>query len=208
MPDTPVEPAFALRYTSLPLVLAVPSPVSILTKPPVDAVLRPASTLTEPPAPLVPLPTVTLTEPPVPPVAAPDPIRSVPVSPELEVPELNTSMPVAPVLPAFALRMIRSPLDDPVPSPLVTATEPPVHGALRPAAPRRAPRPSDCTAAAGAVGCSAARAASAPASARLRPMHGCSAVRRAPARTRATAPPCRPEMRRLRFLLVFCGSLR
>ena len=68
MPDAPVEPAFALRNTSLPLVLAVPSPVSILTKPPVDTVLRPASTLTEPPAPLVPLPTVTLTEPPVPPV--------------------------------------------------------------------------------------------------------------------------------------------
>ena len=80
MPDAPVGPAFALRSTGDAARARRPSPVSILTTPPVDTVLRPecrdahrAAGATSSP-----LPTVTLTEPPVPPVAVPGPIRQRP----------------------------------------------------------------------------------------------------------------------------------
>ena len=55
-----------------------------------------------------------------PPVAAPEPIDTEPVAPELDVPELNTSSPLAPLVPALAVRMLRAPLVDVAPSPVLT----------------------------------------------------------------------------------------
>jgi hypothetical protein len=57
-PLTPAAPAFVLRILTVPLVVAVPSPLEILRAPPVCTVLRPENTDATPPAPLVPLPTV------------------------------------------------------------------------------------------------------------------------------------------------------
>jgi hypothetical protein len=59
-----------------------------------------------------------VTAPPAPPVAAPDPIDSEPVEPELDVPELNTSRPEIPLVPAFAERIVTTPLVVAVPGPL------------------------------------------------------------------------------------------
>jgi hypothetical protein len=58
-PLAPDVPAFKLRTTTSPLVVAVPSPDDTRTAPPVFTVLRPAFTSTWPPEPLVPLPTLT-----------------------------------------------------------------------------------------------------------------------------------------------------
>ena len=72
IPLAPPAPPFALRITTLPLLVCVPSPLINTSEPPVRIVLRPPITLATPPAPLVPLPTLTVTAPPVPPVAAPE----------------------------------------------------------------------------------------------------------------------------------------
>ena len=72
-PLTPAEPAFAVRIDITPLLVAVPSPLSRLSEPPLCTVLRPDSTLTAPLDPLVPLPTLMLTIPPRPPAATPEP---------------------------------------------------------------------------------------------------------------------------------------
>ena len=53
MPLTPSVPAFADRIVTTPLDVAVPSPVPMLTDPPVFTALRPAYACTHPPAPLV-----------------------------------------------------------------------------------------------------------------------------------------------------------
>ncbi|MEC8428447.1 MAG: hypothetical protein VXZ35_08475, partial [Pseudomonadota bacterium] len=103
-PLTPFVPAFALRIEITPLLVAVPSPLSKLSAPPVFTLLRPDSTLTPPPDPLVPLPTLMLTMPPRPPVATPDPRYSAPLLPVTADPELNTSRPLTPASPAFAVR--------------------------------------------------------------------------------------------------------
>ena len=71
IPLAPPAPPFALRITTLPLLVCVPSPLISTSAPPVDIVLRPASTLAAPPAPLV-TAELTVTAPPVPPVAAPE----------------------------------------------------------------------------------------------------------------------------------------
>jgi len=43
-PETPATPAFTLRIDTAPLVVAVPSPLPMLTAPPVFTVLRPENT--------------------------------------------------------------------------------------------------------------------------------------------------------------------
>ena len=80
-PLAPSAPEFALRIEITPLLVAVPSPLSRLSAPPVCTVLRPDSTLTAPPDPLVPLPTLMLTMPPRPPVATPVPRYRAPLLP-------------------------------------------------------------------------------------------------------------------------------
>ena len=72
-PLTPLEPAFRLRITTMPLLEAVPSPDEIRTTPPVCTMLRPALTYRSPPTPLVPAPTLTTMEPARPAVVAPEP---------------------------------------------------------------------------------------------------------------------------------------
>jgi hypothetical protein len=132
LPLPPAVPALADLIVMAPLDVAVPSPELKLTAPPVCTVLRPEYTCTEPPAPLVPLPTDTETRPPRPAVAAAVPSISAPLLPVLELPELNTSAPLAPVVPEFALRIVTTPLDVDVPSPLLRLTAPPVCTVLRP----------------------------------------------------------------------------
>jgi hypothetical protein len=51
----------------------------------------------------------------------------------LDEPELKTSAPLTPVVPLFALRIVTTPLDVDVPSPLLRLTAPPVCTVLRPA---------------------------------------------------------------------------
>ena len=109
-PLTPVLPEFAVRIVILPLLLAVPSPVSKLRKPPVCTVLTPARTPTRPADPLVPLPTVSNRAPPRPDVAAPLPTYKAPVLPVFEVPELKTRRPLTPLTPELAVRTVIDPL--------------------------------------------------------------------------------------------------
>ena len=133
LPLVPATPAFAVVMTTLPLLLAVPSPETNKIKPPVAPVLRPAATDTSPPSPLVPLPTTRLTLPPRPAVAAPVPTRIAPLVPAVAAPELKTKAPLAPAAPPLLLAMRMEPLLDAVPSPLVILTDPPVFALLRPA---------------------------------------------------------------------------
>jgi hypothetical protein len=56
-PLDPTDPEFKERINIEPLVDAVPSPLEIVTAPPVRVVLRPAWANSAPPTPLVPLPT-------------------------------------------------------------------------------------------------------------------------------------------------------
>jgi hypothetical protein len=56
-PLTPNSPAFTLRIVTVPLVVAVPSPLDTLKAPPVWTALRPENTEAAPPEPLSPLPT-------------------------------------------------------------------------------------------------------------------------------------------------------
>jgi len=132
IPLTPCVPAFMLRITTAPLVVAVPSPAAILMAPPVLTVLRPAVICTAPPAPLVPLPTDSSNIPLLPEVAVPDPNAIRPLLPELLLPELNVSMPLEPAEPALRLRITTTPLLVAVPSPLPTLNAPPVFTVLRP----------------------------------------------------------------------------
>jgi hypothetical protein len=74
-PLPPAAPLLVDRIFTAPLVVAVPSPPTKLSSPPVCTVLRPAMTRTWPPAPLVPLPTVIATAPARPSVATPVPIQ-------------------------------------------------------------------------------------------------------------------------------------
>ena len=117
-PLTPVVPAFALRIEITPLLVAVPSPLSILTDPPVGAVLRPESKLRAHAFCLVTVTPEIFTMPPRPPIAAPEPMISPPLFPAFDVPVLNTSIPLDPDAPEFALRITMLPLVDAVPSPL------------------------------------------------------------------------------------------
>jgi hypothetical protein len=59
-PLPPVYPALALRIVTVPLVVAVPSPLDMLKAPPVWTEERPEYTAAFPPVPLVPLPTVAM----------------------------------------------------------------------------------------------------------------------------------------------------
>ena len=131
-PLNPTVPPFVDRITTAPLVVAVPSPLTRLNKPPVCTVLRPAITRTSPPALLVPLPTVIATAPPRPAVAAPVPSHTCPLLPLLELPELKINTPETPFVPALALRIVTEPLVVAVPSPDATLTAPPVCTVLRP----------------------------------------------------------------------------
>jgi hypothetical protein len=88
-PLTPSFPAFKLRTMMAPLDVAVPSPDTMCTAPPVTPVLRPALTSTSPPMPLVPLPTLTTMAPARPTVATPEPKYTAPLLALLEVPVLK-----------------------------------------------------------------------------------------------------------------------
>ena len=111
--------------------------------PPVSAVASPAFTATRPPVDTLPLPTTILMLPPVPNVA--EPVRNViiPLDPPVTVlPDENEREPLTPFEPELAVRMLKVPLDfarpypvmieiappveDPVASPALTATRPPV----------------------------------------------------------------------------------
>jgi len=131
-PLVPAFPALMERTSTMPLLVAVPSPLAMLTAPPVLMVLRPAYICIEPPAPLVPLPTTTVTDPPRPLTATPVPMAMLPVLPELLDPELKYNDPLAPVVPAFKLRIMTTPLVDAVPSPDEMRMVPPVTAVLRP----------------------------------------------------------------------------
>jgi len=74
-PLEPATPLFVDRILMSPLLVAVPSPLAKLNRPPVLTVLRPAIARICPPTPLVPLPTVMVSDPPDPDVAAPVPIQ-------------------------------------------------------------------------------------------------------------------------------------
>ena len=109
-PDTPASPALEDAIVIAPLVLAMPCPLATPTVPPVRTVLWPDCTRISPPVPLLPLPTLMLRAPDLPPVDAPVPIEIDPDVDVLDVPELNASMPLAPAVPAFAERILTTPL--------------------------------------------------------------------------------------------------
>ena len=89
-PDAPPVPALAVRTRIEPEEDAVPSPDSIVRRPPVASSERPAMVLIEPPTPVAPEPTVKEIEPPVPePADAPDPMRRAPELPDVAAPEEN-----------------------------------------------------------------------------------------------------------------------
>lgn len=130
-PLDPDRPELELRRLILPLLVAVPSPLSSKIDPPLVATARPAMTLT-PALPLVPLPITTCMLPLVPLVAAPDPKATKPLLPEIDVPELNVKEPLELHAPAFALMTRTTPLDVAVPSPLKSRIGPPVKAVLHP----------------------------------------------------------------------------
>jgi hypothetical protein len=132
MPLTPDVPELIERIVIAPLDADVPSPDARCTAPPVCTVLRPASASNTPPTPDVPLPTVSEIMPARSEVTALEPSMSAPLLPLTDVPELNTKAPLTPDVPEFALRIVTTPLDVDVPSPLATPTAPPVCTVLRP----------------------------------------------------------------------------
>ena len=138
MPDAPAEPASAVATVTSPLDVPDPAPLVSDTAPPVDTVLARGECQHTT------LGSVTAADRDAhraarAAVAAPDPISTSPLAPELDVPELNTSIPLTPVEPAFAVRRKTSPLDVASPSPLNTATLPPLTAVLAPAATCTAP---------------------------------------------------------------------
>ena len=82
----------------------------------------------------MPLPTVMDTSPPRPAVAAPVPTRMDPLLPPFAVPDEKISMPLTPAVPEFAVRMVITPLEDVVPSPVAMPKAPPVCTRPRPVA--------------------------------------------------------------------------
>jgi hypothetical protein len=71
IPLTPSNPELAVRMRTLPLVVAVPSPLATLNEPPVLTVLRPETTVMLPPRPDLPAPTRIVMLPPRPAFASP-----------------------------------------------------------------------------------------------------------------------------------------
>ena len=132
MPLLPPLPPFALRITTPPLVVAVPSPEDKDNAPPDLEVDLPPCALSVPPDPLVPLPTVTRIPPLRPAVAMPLPILMEPLLPVELTPELNTSMPLLPAAPLFIDRITTSPDDVAVPSPELRVSTPPECNVERP----------------------------------------------------------------------------
>ena len=141
IPLTPATPAFDVCKSNAPLLVAVPVPLVIDTRPPVAEDEVPADRMISPPVPLLPDPTVMYTEPPLPELAVPDPkykdpllpdadvpdpMYNAPLVPELALPVLSTSIPLAPSVPAFDVCNITAPLLDPEPKPLLIDTRPPV----------------------------------------------------------------------------------
>jgi hypothetical protein len=116
-PLAPAAPALLDRTKHAPLLVAVPSPVAMLTAPPLVTVLLPEVTASAPPDPLVPLPTDIPKAPARPPVAAPDPKLTAPLFPAFAEPELNLRCPLAPDTPPFAEVTMTAPLLVAVPSP-------------------------------------------------------------------------------------------
>ena len=131
-PLVPDVPLFAFVMITLPLLVAVPSPLCCKTTPPEEIAPRAASSTIRPPLPEVPLPTEIETCPARPAVVAPVPKQRAPLLPA-ELPLLNTRCPLAPDIPALEPRITTVPLLEAVPSPERRPKWPPVSTALRPA---------------------------------------------------------------------------
>ena len=126
IPLTPKEPAFPVCKSNEPLLDEVPSPLVIVTMPPVAVEEVPADSTILPPDPLSPDPEEIRTEPPAPELAPPDPIYIAPLFPALELPVLSTNMPLTPEEPALTVCTSNAPLLDVEPKPLMIDTRPPV----------------------------------------------------------------------------------
>lgn len=100
-PDTPKVPALAHVTEIVPLLVTVPSPLLILTTPPVALAAHPADANIVAEAPLVPLPTSTRNSPLRPELDKPVAIVTDPLLPDILAPELNTKRPLPPLAPAF-----------------------------------------------------------------------------------------------------------
>jgi hypothetical protein len=94
------------------------------------AVVSPATTVTAPPLPLFPLPTVTVTDPPRPAVAAPVVTDTAPVLPLLDVPDVKLNRPLIPDTPALTVDTVNAPLDVAKPYPVTREIAPPVETVL------------------------------------------------------------------------------
>jgi hypothetical protein len=114
LPLAPFVPALAVLIVMAPLVVCVPEPLAMLTRPPVPAVWAPPLTDTFPPVPEAPRPTVTEMSPLGPPVAAPVLNVAEPLVPLLEEP--TTTEPLAAVE-EVPDRMLTAPPAPAVPSP-------------------------------------------------------------------------------------------
>jgi len=130
-PLTPIEPAFDDCKTKAPLLLALPYPLKIDTRPPVAVVSddKPADTTISPPAAVFPDPTVTYTAPPLPPAVEPDPIYKAPELPDVALPVLSNNIPLDPAVPAFTVSSTNDPLVDAEPYPVIIDMRPPVNAA-------------------------------------------------------------------------------
>ena len=134
IPLTPFVPAFTVRTTNAPLVVAVPSPVATLIAPPVKGVESPPSIIISPPLLVEDVPTLTKISPPSPPVATPVEIAIDPDAPELVVPDLNANIPLLPAFPAFTDWNTITPLLVVLPYPELNEIDPPDLSCPRPAA--------------------------------------------------------------------------
>jgi hypothetical protein len=116
-----------------PLDVARPKPETMEIAPPVLSASSPALTVTRPPVVFEPTPTITLTLPaaPLPPV----PVRNAihPDKPFVESLVSIVIVPLWPFWPAFAVRMLKAPLDVAVPKPDTIDTAPPVFAVAVPA---------------------------------------------------------------------------
>jgi hypothetical protein len=124
-PLTPFVPALEVRITMSPLLVAAPFPVDNDTAPPVSAVESPPLQAIVPPVPAAPVPLLTITSPLLP-EAVPLANFIIPDDPELVVPDEKLNDPLTPFTPAFMDLKKMLPLDDAVPAPLVSESNPPV----------------------------------------------------------------------------------
>jgi hypothetical protein len=136
-PLTPDVPAAAVASFTPPLDVAVPTPVTKDTAPPLAlapvALEAPADTDIPPPLPVFPFPTLRRKEPLFPDVAADVKNRTMPEFPDEDVPVISSNPPLTPELPALLVKTFTLPLDVAEPTPLSIEIEPPLATELNPA---------------------------------------------------------------------------